>query len=373
METGFKASRIVSIATAVPEYTSNQDDILKFMDEAYRDAEALRKLKVLFHHSGINKRYSVIPDFSGAGEPVLFSPNHELPMVSKRMDVYKQKALPLAVKAAQKAFENIETSIKDFGITHLITVTCTGMYAPGIDADLLLELNLSPDVFRLPLNFIGCNAAFPAMKIVDSIVRSHADARVLVVCVELCTIHFQPKSNSDNLLSNTIFGDGAAAVILISDDQAIDKNLKGFTLKGFCPLLLNRGKKLMGWNITPLNFEMILDAGIPEFLGEEMDQLLALIAEKLQLTPDKIDHWAVHPGGKKILDTVQHRLKMENDELRSSYEVLRNYGNMSSPTILFVLSEIFNRNPKNGDTLLAMGFGPGISIETASMVCNDFI
>ena len=129
----------------------------------------------------------------------------------------------------------------------------------------------------------------------------------------------------------------------------------------------------MGWNITPLNFEMILDAGIPEFLGEELEQLLALIAEKLGLKPETIDHWAVHPGGKKILDTVQRRLKMENDELRSSYEVLRNYGNMSSPTILFVLNEIFNRNPKNGENVLAMGFGPGISIETASMVCHGFV
>ena len=373
MEIGFKASRIVSIATAVPEYTSSQDTILKFMDEAYHDADASRKLKVLFHQSGISNRYSVIPDFSGTTEPVLFPATRELPMVSERMDVYKRKAMPLAVKAARKAFEIIETSIDDFGITHLITVTCTGMYAPGLDAELLQELNLPPDIFRTSLNFIGCNAAFPAMKIADSIVKSHTDARVLVVCVELCTIHFQPKSNSDNLLSNTIFGDGAAAIIMISNELAVDKQMKGFSPTGFCPLLLNRGKELMGWNITPLNFEMILNAGIPEFLGEELEQLLALVAEKLELKPETIDHWAVHPGGKKILDTIQRRLKMGNDELRNSYEVLRNYGNMSSPTILFVLNEIFNRNPKDGETLLAMGFGPGISIETASMVCHGFV
>ncbi len=373
METGFKAGRIVSIATSVPEYTSSQDTILEFMDEAYQDKDASRKLKVLFHHSGINNRYSAIPDFSGTAERVLFPLTHEQPMVSERMDVYKQKALPLAVQAAQKAFENIESSVNDFGITHLITVTCTGMYAPGLDAELLQELNLPPDIFRTSLNFIGCNAAFPAMKIADSIVKSQSDARVLVVCVELCTIHFQPKSNSDNLLSNTIFGDGAAAIILISEDLAIEKKLKGFSITGFCPLLLPRGKELMGWNITPLNFEMILDAGIPEFLGEELEQVLARVAEKLDLKPETIDHWAIHPGGKKILDTVQRRLKMENDELKSSYEVLRNYGNMSSPTILFVLSEIFNRNPKDGETLLAMGFGPGISIEIASMVCHGFV
>ena len=373
MGTGFRMSRIVSIATAVPEYKSSQETILDFMDDAYQDVDATRKLKVLFYNSGINNRHSAIPDFSNSGERILFPVTHELPVVSERMEVYKQKALPLAVKAARKAFENIETSIRDFGITHLITVTCTGIYAPGIDAELLQELDLPPDIFRTSLNFIGCNAAFPAMRIADSIVKSHNDARVLVVCVELCTIHFQPKSNSDNLLSNTIFGDGAAAIILISDDLATEKNLKGFSLTGFCPLLLNRGKELMGWNITPLNFEMILDAGIPEFLGEELEQLMSLIAEKLLLKPDTINHWAVHPGGKKILDTIQRRLNMENDELKSSYDVLRNYGNMSSPTILFVLNEIFNLNPTNGDNVLAMGFGPGISIETASMVCHGFV
>jgi predicted naringenin-chalcone synthase len=196
---------------------------------------------------------------------------------------------------------------------------------------------------------------------------------VLIVCVELCTLHFQPKSNSDNLLSNTIFGDGAAAVIMVSESMAVEQNLKGFSLRGFYPILLKRGKELMGWNITSVNFEMILAAGVPEFLGEELEQLMAAVAEKLNLTPDTIHHWAVHPGGKKILDTVQRGLQLKNNELRHSYEVLRNYGNMSSPTILFVLNEIFKSNPKPGETVFAMGFGPGISIETASMVCHGFV
>jgi len=373
MEIGFKSGRIVSIGTAVPDYSSRQDTILEFMQEEYRDADASRKLKVLFHQSGINTRHSAIPDFSGSGERQLFPQTHELPVVSERMEVFRQKALPLAVKAVANAFEKIETNIADFGITHLITVTCTGLYAPGIDADLLLELGLPADTFRTSLNFLGCNAAFPAMKIADSIVKSHSDARVLVVCVELCTLHFQPKSNSDNLLSNTIFGDGAAAVIMVSDDLAVDRNLKGFNLQGFCPLLLKKGKDLMGWNITPVNFEMILDAGIPEFLGNELEQLMVLVTEKLHLTQDSIDHWAVHPGGKKILETIQRKLNMQNNELGCSYDVLRNFGNMSSPTVLFVLNEIFKSNPKNGETILVMGFGPGISIETASMVCHGFV
>lgn len=373
METGSDTSRIISIGTAVPNYSSSQDTILSFMQEAYQDADASRKLRVLFHQSGINTRHSTIPDFSGTDERKLFPVTHKLPDVAERMEVFRQNALPLAFKAVEKAFDNIQTSVRDFGITHLITVTCTGMYAPGIDSDLMQELDLPPDTFHTSLNFLGCNAAFPAMKMADSFVTSHADARVLVVCVELCTLHFQPKSDSDNLLSNTIFGDGAAAVIMVSDDQANKQNLKGFSLTGFCPLLLNRGKNLMGWNITPLNFEMILNGGIPEFLGEELEHLLQLVAEKLNVTPDSIQHWAVHPGGKKILSTVERKLQMTNNELRHSYSVLHDYGNMSSPTVLFVLNEIFKSNPTSGETVFALGFGPGISIETASLVCHGFV
>lgn len=373
METGSNAGRIISIGTAVPEYQSTQSTIFDFMHKEYQDTNASRKLNVLFHQSAIKSRHSAVPDFSDTDERSLFPLTHELPLVAERIDVYKQKALPLAVKSVENSFKNIQSSAAEFGITHLITVTCTGIYAPGLDAELIDALNLSPDTFRTPLNFLGCNAAFPAMRVADSIVKSEVDARVLIVCVELCTLHFQPKSNSDNLLSNTIFGDGAAAVIMVSESLAVDHSLKGFSLTGFYPLLLKRGKDLMGWNITSVNFEMILGAGVPEFLGEELDRLMIAVAEKLELTVENIHHWAVHPGGKKILDTIVRGLQLNNNELRHSYDVLSNYGNMSSPTILFVLNEIFKSNPKSGEIVFAVGFGPGISIETASMVCHGFV
>jgi len=373
MKTGSNQSRIISIGIAVPEYFMSQDSILNFMHKEYQDPTASRKLSILFHQSAINGRYSAVPDFNDTGERSLFPLTHESPMVAERIDVFKQQALPLVVSAIENSFKNIQTSIAEFGITHLITVTCTGLYNPGLDVELIEKLDLPSDIFHTALNFLGCNAAFPAMKIADSFIRSHSDARVLVVCVELCTLHFQPKNDTDNLLSNTIFGDGAAAVIMVSETLATDRNLKGFSLNGFSPMLLGRGKDLMGWNITSINFEMILDAGIPEFLKQELGQLMAAVAEKLQLTSENIDHWAVHPGGKKILQAVQDGLLLKNNELKHSFEVLQNYGNMSSPTILFVLNELFNSNPKSGETVFALGFGPGISIETASMVCHGFV
>ena len=373
METGSKPSRIVSIGTAVPENISTQETILGFMHKEYRNSTASRKLNILFHQSAIQSRCSVVPDFSDTGERQLFPLTHELPNVSERMDVYRKESLPLAVHAVEDAFKNIGSSVAKFGITHLITVTCTGIYAPGLDIELLQELNLPEDTFRTSLNFLGCNAAFPALKIADCIVKSQPDSRILIVSVELCTIHFQPKDNSDNLLSNTLFGDGAAAVILVSDTFAEENHLKGFSLDGFYPVVLKKGKKLMGWNITSLNFEMILDSGVAEFLGQELDTLMLAVNEKLNLTMETIHHWAVHPGGKKILDTVQRGLKLQNDELKHSYNVLRMYGNMSSPSILFVLKELFNSYPHSGEIVFALGFGPGISIETASMTCHGFI
>lgn len=373
METGSKTSRIVSIGTAVPGYSSSQELILNFMHKEYQNVSASRKLNILFHQSAIQSRHSVIPDFSDNQERRLFPLTHESPDVSERMAVYRKEALPLAVDAVGNAFKSIGSSVAEFGITHLITVTCTGIYAPGLDIELLQELNLPEDTFRTSLNFLGCNAVFPALKIADSIVKSQPDSRVLIVSVELCTIHFRPKDNSDNLLSNTIFGDGAAAVIMVSDTMAEDKNLKGFSLDGFYPVVLKKGKELMGWNITSLNFEMILDSGVAEFLGQELDPLMLAIAQKLNLTVEDIHHWAVHPGGKKILDTVQRGLSLKNDELKHSYHVLHRYGNMSSPTILFVLKELFNSHLHSGERVLAIGFGPGISIETASMTCHGFI
>lgn len=373
METGSDLSRIISIGTAVPEYSIPQEAALGFMHKEYRDPTASRKLNVLFHQSAINCRYSAVPDFADDEERSLFPLTHEKPMVSERIDVFKQNALPLAVKAIENSFKNIPVPIAEFGITHLITVTCTGLHNPGLDTELMLELDLPSDIFHTSVNFIGCNAAFPAIKIADSFVKSNSDARVLVVCVELCTLHFQPKNDIDNLLSNTIFGDGAAAVIMVSDTVARVQNLKGFVLNGFASMLVGRGKDMMGWNITPVNFEMILDAGIPDFLGQELVNLMASVKQKLQLTPENIDHWAVHPGGKKILETVERGLQLKNDELKHSYQILRNYGNMSSPTILFVLNEVFKSNPKTGEKLFALGFGPGISIETASMVCHGFV
>lgn len=212
---------------------------------------------------------------------------------------------------------------------------------------------------------MGCNAAFHALKLSDMITKTDENAKVLIVCVELCTLHFKPKNNHDNLLSNTIFGDGAAALIVTSEAYAKLHQQSGLDINGFYAIILDKGKELMGWNINPVNFEMILDSRVPEFIGEEIEDIVLKAGNKLQIKPETIDNWAIHPGGKKILDTIKRQLKMNDADLFHSYKVLNDYGNMSSPTILFVLNEILKAKPKTDETIFSIGFGPGISIETA--------
>jgi alpha-pyrone synthase len=285
--------------------------------------------------------------------------------VEERLKVYKENALPLAIAAIQNSFEKLGTSIADFKLTHLITVTCTGMYAPGIDTELITNLGLPRDIFRTGVNFIGCNAAFHALKIADLIARVEMDARILVVCVELCTLHFQPKNNNDNLLSNTIFGDGAAAAIITSESIATDQDYKGLSIDGFYSVLFDNAKNLMSWDITPVNFEMVLDTELPEFIGSVTLEIVQKAGEILHFCPEKIGKWAIHPGGKKILDIFKRKMQLTDENLQYSYKVLSEYGNMSSPTVLFVMNGIIQDQPQSGEKIFSVGFGPGITIDSA--------
>ena len=356
-------SRIISIGTAVPQHRTEQATILEFMHSAYDDAIASRKLNVLFNNSGISRRYSALPDFDKTrNEHIFFNGTPSTANVVDRIDIFKQRAIPLALNAVTNAFEKTNHSFSEKEITHLITVSCTGLFAPGLDAVLMNELNLPKDIFHTSVNFLGCNAAFHALKIADMICKTEAEAKILIVCVELCTLHFQPKNNHDNLLSNTIFGDGASAVIITSGNNT---KQRGLELTGFYSLLLDKGKELMGWNITPVNFEMILDAKIPDVIGEEIKKILAKATAKFSTKPVTITNWAIHPGGKKIIDVIKRELHLSEEDVSASYKILNEYGNMSSPTILFVLNELMQERNKLNETIFSIGFGPGLSIETA--------
>ncbi|MCB2222009.1 MAG: type III polyketide synthase [Bacteroidetes bacterium] len=352
-------AKIITIGTASPKFATNQLDILDFMEQAYADKTEFRKLRVLARQSGIEKRYSVLPDFGLNLNPTFFKHQHSQPHVEDRMDQYKDNALLLALESIKTTLEPSGTAIEE--ITHLITVTCTGLHAPGLSAEVIRALGLRDDISHTAVNFMGCNAAFYAMKIADLIINSNEDAKVLIIAVELCTLHFQPKGNTDNLLSNTLFSDGAASVLLMSDKTSFP----GLIIDGFYSLLLHEGWDLMGWDINPLSFEMILNSRVPAFIGKEVNRIFNRSAAHYSISSDDISHWAIHPGGKKILDEISLNLNLDKELLKNSYEVLRDYGNMSSPTILFVLKRFLESPGSPGEKLFSMGFGPGLSIETS--------
>lgn len=359
-------SRLISIGTAVPKHGTEQDTILEFMHAAYQNTVASRKLNVLFTQSGIKKRHSTLPDFDRSRkEHVFFNNLSPTATIEHKINVFKAEAVPLAIIAVQEAFKKINCTVTDFKVTHLITVSCTGIYSPGMDSVLIKKLNLPCDVFHTSVNFIGCNAAFHALRMADLIIKSDERAHVLIVCVELCTLHFQPKPDHDNLLSNTLFGDGAAAVILTSDATAEKNNYKGLKMHNFYSVLLDEGKELMGWDIMPGNFEMRLSSKIPAFIREKLISTLNKALHHYGIMRSDITHWAIHPGGKAILDAVQSELQLSRSDMEHSYHILKEYGNMSSPTILFVLNKLVEQFTKQDQRIFAMGFGPGLSIDTA--------
>lgn len=209
------------ISPANPEISIAQNDIAGFMQKAMRlNDENSRKLRAIFRMSGIQRRHTVIPDyqFSDDKDWSFYPPLNNgkaLPNTGDRMQLFEKHALPLAQKSLEKVFERYEA--KEF--THLITVSCTGMFAPGLDIQLIKKTGLNSDIERTSIQFMGCFAAFNALKTAHHIARSEKDAKVLIVCVELCTIHFQSEFSEDNLLANTLFGDGASSVVVSNEKQ----------------------------------------------------------------------------------------------------------------------------------------------------------
>jgi predicted naringenin-chalcone synthase len=354
-------SKIVSIGTAVPSFKHDQQNILTFMKQVYALSETdSRKLQFLYRQGGIDTRYSVIPDYSTeAAAWQFYSPTENLepfPSVEDRMKVYKQQAAPLSVKAIEDCLGSFP--VKD--ITHLITVSCTGMSAPGLDLELLELLHLPPTTCRTSVNFMGCYAAIHALKIANAFCTADANANVLVVCTELCTLHFQNEPTVENMTSSMLFADGAAAVLVTGN-----KKSSGINIDNFYSMVALKGSNDMAWDISSKGFLMTLSSYIPDLIEEDFDDLSRNALAAVNLKKEDVTYWCIHPGGKKILESVHKSLGFTNGQLQSSYDVLREYGNMSSPTILFVLKRIMETtNIQKGEKIFGAAFGPGLTMET---------
>jgi predicted naringenin-chalcone synthase len=326
------------------------------------DSQSNRKLKYLYQQSGIEWRYSVIPDYTRpTGEWKFYPPTENLepfPTLERRLALYRKCAAPLSVAAIRRC---LDRKLKAAAVTHLITVSCTGVSAPGLDLELVEALGLPATTFRTSVNFMGCYAAVHALKLADVLISADPGAKVLVVCTELCTLHFQQEATVDNMLSSLLFADGAAAVLLTSDNDPAD----GLRLKGFYSEIVPKGKSEMTWDLSSTGFRMTLSHYVADLIEADFSGLVRHALEKNGTHRSEISHWCIHPGGKKILDTIAKSLSLPEGCLDDSYETLKQFGNMSSPTILYVLQRIMARREYGrSDRIFGAAFGPGLTMET---------
>lgn len=357
-------SNIVSIGTAVPEFKIAQMEVAQLMAQILPlNDDEKRKLFALYQSSGIKFRHSVIRDFTVSPREFEFFPFEAMqpfPATRDRMELYKAKALPLAINAVEDCFAGAEINKSE--ITHLVVISCTGIYAPGLDIELIENLGLNTNTQRTGVNFMGCYAAFNGMKVADHICRANPEAKVLMVSLELCTIHFNPHTDIENILVNTLFSDGAAAIIM----QSKPLKGRGLQIEQFHCDLAPESKNEMTWDIDNHGFDMKLSPEVPQVIRQGIEQLCLNLLQQEKFDQEHIDIYAIHPGGRKILEVIEAQLGIPREKNQAAYQVLENYGNMSSPTILFVLKTIWDQlgTDDHEKSILSFAFGPGLTLES---------
>jgi len=356
---------IQNIATAVPDHFFEQDFLREQMKKYISSGETTQRIiHRIYSKSGIKKRHTVINDFNKNGAPRFFFEKDgslSQPSTGTRNDLYAEQAKTLFVDTARKTINQNKTVSND-DITHVITVSCTGFFAPEPGFEIIKALGLSYSTQRFHLGFMGCFAAFPAMKMAKSFVQSNPDANVLVVCLELCTLHLQDSEVIDNLISGSVFADGAAGMIINNQKPSSG----GFALTQFSTAIAEESEQDMAWTIGDTGFDMVLSTYVPEIIESNLATSIQPLFDDFQLSAEDITHWAIHPGGRAILDKIEQSFSLSNEQLQSPRKILAEYGNMSSATILFVLADLLDRPAADGneESVLAMAFGPGLTIES---------
>ena len=333
-------SYIIDIGTAVPEHSLTQTEFCDIYSSMTEDPDIQRKISFLTARSSIGKRHTVEPDI----KKLIALPLEE------KLATYHSNALQLAIQAidTNKSFE----SHKD-RITDIIFISCTGMQAPGVEIDLINHYGLSPNIKRYNINFMGCYASITGLRVAQDIC-TNPDRTVLMVSAELCTLHFQNQFIDDYLLSNSIFADGAASVIISSEKSDAKLHLEDFESR-----LIPHSKDEMSWKISPSGFLMTLSSDVPKSIKASLDK------KNLFGRQPNTTGWAIHPGGKQIVDGLKSTLGLEESEVLASRKVLLEYGNMSSATILFVLKEMLDNRTTKHQQFTACAFGPGLTLESA--------
>jgi predicted naringenin-chalcone synthase len=246
-------------------------------------------------------------------------------------------------------------------------VSCTGFTQPGPDLAIVDGLGLRQTVFRQHIGFMGCCAAFPALRVAAAFCDQDPDAVVLVVCAELCTLHVRTSDDADQIVANSVFGDGAAAAIVTGAGAGGG----GLVIDAFATTVVPGTASEMAWNIGDEGFEMVLSTAVPKSIEQHVREAVAPVLDAVGATVADVPLWAVHPGGRAILDRVAAELELPDDALVASRGVLHDDGNMSSATVLFVLARMLDETPEPGTPVVALAFGPGLTVETAALHVVD--
>lgn len=362
-----------AIGTALPAHRYPQAHVRAVMERwLHPDRRTGKLLDRVYAQSAIDARYSVIGDFSEDPDPAvppLFrdpaTGAFRSPSTGERNARYAHEVGPLAARAAAAAFARAP-ALAPADVTHLVTVSCTGFATPGVDLHLVDALGLREDVERTHVGFMGCFAAFPALRLARAFVALDPDAVVLVVCVELCTLHLQPLADVDALLSASVFADGAAAALVSARPPAGDR--RALRLVATTTGLARDGAAAMAWTIGDHGFDMTLTAYVPRVLEAEVGGAVAPLLAKGGVARADVPWWAVHPGGRAIVDKVAGALDLPEEAVAASRAVLRATGNMSSASVLFVLERLMDPTlpgPAAGEPVVALAFGPGLTVDGA--------
>ncbi len=328
-------SFIQSIGTATPVHRFTQETLQEAVSQ-HHSGISKDRITTIFQSSAIKYRHSVLSDLEDLSNQIAHT------SIVEKMKIYKKEALPLALSAVSALNQNISSC------THLITVSCTGLSAPGLDFHLIQALGLKETTQRLSVNFMGCFASFHALKMANHICASEKNAQVLLVSVELCTLHIQTGNELDLVVSNAIFADGAAAAWITNE-------AKGLEIRHVFQDIVPESTASMSWDLGINKFDMKLGHKVPDQLSGYLKKMIPFVQS------ENIAHHALHPGGRKIIEKYIETLGLVPENLSATFNTLSNYGNMSSATILFVLKEMLNKQPKGN--ILAMGFGPGLTVE----------
>jgi predicted naringenin-chalcone synthase len=358
---------LIDVSTASPPYKVLQEKAAFELKKRMSVPPAIgRLIDAASVHSGIDSRYIVIPDAEDSVENKFYSNNGSYikPDTQSRMKEYEKWAKKLSREAVEKLLN--ENNFNPDKIERLITISCTGFFAPGLDYYLMEEIKIPQTVKRTNIGFMGCAASITGFNSVFEALNSAKgkEMNTLLVSVELCSLHLQTEPSRDNILANIIFADGCAAALF--SNSSYFSNSNRFEIASVDTFLFSNSSDYMCWKIGNFGFEMILSTDLPKIILETASPELLKIISSKNISKDKIKYWALHPGGRAILDSLQKGLGLTDEQMIPSRNVLKNFGNMSSASILFVLKEILRTSElKKDEYCCAVAFGPGLTMETA--------